>query len=87
MTGRVQALTAEAQALEAHAPDEPSAQSAARLRARLDELSAALEADRTLRMGSPPPSPDQLTYSTALIRQQVEQLQGVLRPPSTAEPM
>jgi len=87
VTGRVQALTAEAQALEARAPDETAAQDAARLRARLDELAATLEADRTLRLGSPPPSQEQLTYSTALIRQQVDQLQGVLRPPpTTGEP-
>jgi hypothetical protein len=88
VTGRVQALTSEAQALEARAPDEAAAQDAARLRARLDELAATLEADRTLRLGSPPPSQEQLTYSTALIRQQVDQLQGVLRPPpSPGEPM
>ena len=40
-----------------------------------------LEGDRTLRLSSPPPSEDQLSYSTALIRRQVEQLQGILRPP------
>jgi hypothetical protein len=86
VTGQVQALTAEAQSLEARAPDEESAASAARLRARLDELAAALEADRALRLSSPPPGPEQLTYSSALIRQQVEQLQGVLRPRDPGRP-
>ena len=53
-----------------------------RLRAPLAELSAALETDRALRLGSPPPSAEQLSDSTALIRQQVNDLQGVLgRPP------
>jgi hypothetical protein len=52
------------------------------VRARLEELASALEADRALRLGSPPPSADQLSYSTALIRQQAEQLQDALRSPS-----
>ncbi len=86
VTGQVQALTAEAQSLESRAPDEESGASAARLRARLDELAATLEADRALRLASPPPSPEQLTYSSALIRQQAEQLQGVLRPRSPGQP-
>jgi hypothetical protein len=83
VTGQIEALAAEAGSLEARAPDDPSQAAAARVRERLDELAATLEADRTLRLSSPPPSEEQLTYSTALVRQQVEQLQGVLRPPST----
>ena len=81
VTGQIEALAAEARALEARAPDDPSRAAAARVRERLDDLAGSLEADRTLRLGSPPPSAEQLSYSTALIRQQVEQLQGVLRPP------
>jgi hypothetical protein len=80
VTGRVQALASEAQSLEGRAPDDRSRTAAAQMRMRLDELAGTLEADRTLRLGSPPPSQEQLSYSTALIRQQVEQLQGVLRP-------
>lgn len=75
VTGQVQALAAEARSLERSSPDDR----VRRLRAGLDELAGPLEADRTLRLGSPPPSAEQLNYSTALIRQQVEQLQGVLR--------
>jgi hypothetical protein len=81
VTGQVQALAAEARTLEANAPDDPARAEAGRLRAQLDELAAILEGDRTLRLSSPPPSEDQLRYSTALIRRQVEQLQGILRPP------
>jgi hypothetical protein len=80
VTGRIQALATEARSLEGHAPDDRSRAAAAQVRARLDDLAGTLEADRTLRLGSPPPSQEQLSYSTALIRQQVEQLQGVLRP-------
>jgi hypothetical protein len=80
VTGAVQALAAEAQSLEARAPDEPSKASAGLVRARLDDLAATLEADRKLRLSSPPPSEEQLSYSGALIRQQVEQLQQVLLP-------
>jgi hypothetical protein len=82
VTGHVQALAAEAQTLETRAPDDLSRRAAGRLRAQLAELAAALETDRALRLGSPP-SAEQLSYSTALIRQQVKDLQGVLRPPGT----
>ncbi len=85
VTGQIEALAAEARSLEARAPDDPSQAAAARVRERLDELAATLQADRTLRLGSPPPSEEQLSYSTSLIRQQAEQLQGVLRPPSTGQ--
>ena len=83
VTGHVHALAAEAQALETRAPDDLSKSTAGRLRAQLAELAATLETDRALRLGSPPPSAEQLSYSTALIRQQVTQLQAVLRPPGT----
>jgi hypothetical protein len=79
MTGHVQAFAAEARSLETHAPGERERGAAGQLRASLDELIRELEADRTLRLASPPPTPEQLAYSAALIRQQVEQLQGVLR--------
>lgn len=79
VTGQVEALATEARTLERHAPDDRASVAAAQVRAGLDELAEALEADRTLRLASPPPSEEQLGYSTALIRQQVGQLQGVLR--------
>jgi hypothetical protein len=85
VTGHVQALAAEAQSLEERAPDDLSRTAAARLHARLDDLAGTLEADRTLRLASPPPSREQISYSTALIRQQADQLQGVLRPPRPGE--
>jgi hypothetical protein len=78
VTGHVQALAAEARGLESGAPGEREQAEALHLRASLDELVRTLEADRSLRLGSPPPTPEQLSYSTELIRQQVEQLQGVL---------
>ena len=86
VTGKIQALAAEAASLAARAPDETARAAGAQLRGRLDELASTLEADRALRLGSPPPSEEQLSYSTALIRQQVDQLQGVLRPPATPPP-
>jgi hypothetical protein len=84
VTGQIQALAAEARTQEANAPDEAARAEAARLRAQLDDLAETLEGDRTLRLSSPPPSEEQLSYSTALIRRQVEQLQGILRPPPAA---
>jgi hypothetical protein len=86
VTGQIQALAAEARSLETRAPDDASRADAARLRERLDALAETLEADRTLRLASPPPSAEQISYSNALIREQTGQLQGVLRPPSAGSP-
>ena len=86
VTGQVQGLATEARSLEWRAPDNPSRASAVRLRGRLDELAGALEADRALRLSSPLPSEEHLSYSTALIREQVRQLQDSLEPPSAGEP-
>ena len=86
MTGQIQALAAEARSLETQAPDDPSRADASRLRGPLDELAGALETDRALRLGSPPPSAEQLSYSTAVIHQHVEALQSELRPPSPGPP-
>jgi hypothetical protein len=86
VTGQIQALAAEARSLEAQAPDDPSRADASRLLGPLDELAGALETDRALRLGSPPPSAEQLSYSTAVIHQHVEALQAALRPPSPGPP-
>ena len=86
VTGQVQALADEARSLEASAPDDPSRAEAAGLRLRLDDLATALEADRKLRLGSTPPTEEQLAYSTALVRHQTEQLQDVLRPTDAGQP-
>jgi hypothetical protein len=79
VTGGVQTLADEARSLESSAPDDQSSSAAAALRVRLDDLAAALEADRKLRLGSTPPSEEQLAYSTALVHHEVEQLQSHLR--------
>lgn len=79
VTGKVEALAADARALEASAPDDAARASVGAVRSKLEELVRALESDRTLRLGSTSPSQEQLSYSTSLIRQQVEQLQGSLR--------
>jgi hypothetical protein len=83
VTGQIEALAADARSLEASAPDDAAKASTAGVRARLDDLTQALESDRRLRLGSPPPSAEQLSYSTSVIRQQVEQLQGSLRQQGT----
>jgi hypothetical protein len=79
VTGQVEALAADARSLAANAPDDASKASSTEVQARLEELAEALDADRRLRLGSPPPSAEQLAYSTSVIRQQVKQLQDSLR--------
>lgn len=86
VTGHVEALASEARGLETQAPDDASRAAAANVRGRLDQLAAALEADRALRLSSPPPSTEQVAYSSALIRQQAEQLQAALRQGGDAPP-
>ena len=81
VAGQVEALAAEARDLERHAPGDEATRAVAPVRAALDELAEALDADRTLRLATPPPSADQLAYSDALIRRQVTQLQDALRAP------
>ena len=49
---------------------------------QIEALASALETDRSLRLSTPPPTQEQLAYSTATIRQQAEELQGTIRPPS-----
>jgi hypothetical protein len=83
VTGQIEALAMEARSLEPNAPDAAAKASIGEVRARLEDLVQALDSDRTLRLGSPPPSADQLSFSTAVIRQQVEQLQASLRQPGT----
>jgi hypothetical protein len=85
VTGQVEALASEARGFETRAPDDPSRAAAGTVRAGLDELAATLETDRTLRLSTPPPSQEQLAYSTALIRQHVEELERALRPPEAGE--
>jgi hypothetical protein len=79
VTGQIEALAADARSLAADAPDDAAKASTAEVHARLEDLAQALDADRRLRLGSPPPSAEQLSYSTSVIRQQVEQLQSSLR--------
>jgi len=79
VAGQVEALAAEARDLERHASGDEATAAVAPVRAALDELAEALEADRTLRLATPPPTSDQLAYSDALIRQQVARLQDALR--------
>jgi len=81
VTGQIEALASEARAFEARAPDTSRA-TAGSVRSKLDELASALETDRSLRLSTPPPTKEQLAYSTATIRQQAEELQGTIRPPS-----
>jgi hypothetical protein len=81
VAGQIEALATEARDLERHAAGDEATSAVAPVRAGLDELAEALEADRTLRLATPPPTPDQLAYSDALIRQQAQQLRSVLRSP------
>jgi hypothetical protein len=86
VTGQVEALAAEARGLEARSPDDAAQATSGQLRARLDELAGTLQTDRALRLGTPPPSSEQLAYSTALIRLKAGELEAVLRPPPGSYP-
>jgi hypothetical protein len=79
VTGQIEALAAEARSLVTSAPDDMARASVGDVHNRLEDLAQALNSDRTLRLGSPPPSAEQLSYSSSLIRQHVEQLQISLR--------
>jgi hypothetical protein len=57
------------QALAADAPDQGDGAVIGPLDRSLQSLRGAVEADRSLRLGPPPPTPEQLGYSEAVIRQ------------------
>ena len=82
VTGRVQALAAEARSLERSADDDHDRRRLASLAAGLDALGQALETDRNLRLATPPPTDAQLNYSTSLIRRHVDEVDAQLRPPA-----
>jgi hypothetical protein len=81
VTGRVQALAAEARSLERKSDDEATRRRVGALGGALDALGSALETDRNLRLASPPPTEAQLNYSTSLIRRHVDEVDAMLRPP------
>jgi hypothetical protein len=74
------------QGLSGRPPDEGAAAAAARADQTLQELRAAVDSDRALRLGPPPPTAEQLGYSEAVVRQRssefeqaVEDLDAMLR--------
>jgi hypothetical protein len=81
VTGRVQALAAEARSLERKS-DEATRRRLGALGGALEALGSALETDRNLRLASPPPTEAQLNYSTSLIRRHVDEVDAMLRPPA-----
>jgi len=62
-------LHARLQALAGTAPDAVSGAAIAGLNRDLQTLRAAVDADRAVRLGPPPPTAEQLGYSSAVIRQ------------------
>jgi hypothetical protein len=66
------------QALVASAPDELTSQVAAGADRSLEALRAAVEADRTLRLGPPPPTNEQLRYAEAVLRQRAAEFEQAI---------
>ncbi len=72
------------------APDPPARTATNRASQALETLKAAIDTDRALRIGPPPPTSEQLGYSEALLRQRAAELERPPRtsrwPPPPAEP-
>lgn len=64
-------LHARLQALAAKPPDPQVGNSVVTADRTLQPLRAAVESDRALRLGPPPPTPEQLSYSEAVVRERV----------------
>jgi len=63
------ALRADLQGLAAKAPEGEASRVVASVDHALQSLRAAVDADRALRLGPPPPTTEQLGYSEAVLRQ------------------
>jgi hypothetical protein len=61
-------------ALTASAPDQHAKVAIGRATQALDALQASIDSDRSLRMGPPPPSEEQIGYSEALLTQRATEL-------------
>jgi hypothetical protein len=60
------------------APDQATASAALAADRALEALRAATDSDRALRLGPPPPTPEQLGYSSAVLRQRAADLEQAL---------
>jgi hypothetical protein len=66
------------QALASSAPDKVTADAAVTADRALEALRAATDSDRALRLGPPPPTQEQLGYSSAVLRQRATDLERAL---------
>jgi hypothetical protein len=72
---RIAHLRGELRTLGQSAPDGPARTAANRASQGAETLQSAIDTDRAVRIGPPPPTPEQLGYSEALLRQRAAELE------------
>jgi hypothetical protein len=77
LNGRMTHLRGELRVLAQSAPDAPARTAANRATQGTEALQAAIDTDRAVRIGPPPPTPEQLGYSESLLRQRAVELERV----------
>jgi hypothetical protein len=79
LNGRMTRLRGQLRLMGESAPDAPARAATNRATQGVESLQAAIDTDRAVRIGPPPPTPDQLGYSEALLRQRAAELEGIAR--------
>ena len=75
INSRVSQLRARLGAIGASAPDPRAKAVTNRVSLALDAVQSAIDTDRGLRIGPPAPTPEQIGYSEALLRQRATELE------------
>ncbi len=86
LNSRVTHLRLGLNSLAQSAPEEGAKAITNRANQAVQALQAALDTDRSLRIGPPPPTPEQLGYSEALLRQRAAELERTAQEFEVAAP-
>ena len=75
LNSRMTHLRTQLRAMAQTAPDGPARTATNRASQGAETLQSAIDTDRAVRIGPPPPTPEQLGYSEALLRQRAAELE------------
>jgi hypothetical protein len=75
LNGRMTHLRTQLRAMGREAPDPTARTATNRTSQGTEALQSAIDTDRAVRIGPPPPTPEQLGYSEALLRQRAAELE------------
>lgn len=86
LNGRMTHLRGQLRTMARAAPDASARTATNRASQGAEALQAAIDTDRAVRIGPPPPTPEQLGYSEALLRQRAAELERLAQDFEVAHP-